>query len=144
MAGSSEVLEAVLKLLIDERFQDVVFICSDGLPVHSNRAFLAARCEYFDKLLYGGLSEAGCSRIALQAPSQAFKHVLHHLHTGSFVSMGQEDCWDVTMETCALAQQYMLPGVVQHIAGRVLNELQPKCLGTALSFALKVCEAIPV
>lgn len=136
--AQEDVLAAVLKLLTVETFQDVGFVCSDGRSVRSNRAFLAARCDYFDKLLYGGLCEAGCTEIRLQAPSEAFRHILYHLHTGSYSVIEQEQSWDVVMETCALAQQYMLPGVVEHIAGRAMTDLQPDSVGLALSFALKV------
>lgn len=140
--SQAEVLAAVLKLLRVEKFQDVCFACCDGRKVSSNRAFLAARCEYFEKLLYGGLSEAGCSEIRLQAPSAAIEHILHHLHTGSFSNLEQEGCWDTIMQTCALAQQYMLPSVVEHIASRVLEDLQQEDLGLALSFSLKVRDPI--
>lgn len=136
--SQQEVLAAVLKFLHVEQFQDVCFVCSDGRAVCSNRAYLAARCEYFEKLLYGGLCEAGRTEIRLQASSEALHHVLHHLHTGSFDSVEREACWDIIMETCALAQQYMLPSMLEHIGSRVMTDLQPQNLGLALSFALKV------
>ncbi len=44
------VLDAVGKLLTDAKFNDVLFITMDG-EVQANRAFLAARCKYFETLL---------------------------------------------------------------------------------------------
>lgn len=136
---SEEVLEAVKRLLDEPQFQDVHFRCSDGRLVSSNRAFLAARNEYFERLLYGSLKESSCSEITLHASSEAFRHVLCHLHTGHFGSIEQEPCWIVLMEASSLAQQYILPGMVQHVAERLSADLRPENLGLALSHALKVC-----
>eukprot|EP00879_Flechtneria_rotunda_P026321 GHRR01028058.1.p1 GENE.GHRR01028058.1~~GHRR01028058.1.p1 ORF type:complete len:165 (+),score=13.51 GHRR01028058.1:749-1243(+) len=137
--GSQLVLMAVQRLLSDARFQDVVFVCSDGKTVSSNRAFLGARCDYFDKLLYGGGFKEGQSQeIRLQAPSSAVRHILVHLHTGNYSTITADSCWITLMETCALAQMLMLPTVVQYIADRVLADLQPKDVGSTLSYALKV------
>lgn len=136
---TTDVLEAVRRLFEESRFQDVHFRCLDGRVVSSNRAFLAARCDYFDRLLFGDLMEASCTEIRLQASSEAVRHVLMHLHTGGFGSIEQEACWITLMEASSLAQQYMLPGMVQHVADRLSADLRPENLGLALSYALKVC-----
>lgn len=141
------VYNAALRLLLEPKYHDVRFVCTDGLRVTCNRAYVAARCEYFDKLLYGELQEglkadAGTD-IKLQAPSAAVKHVLHYLHTGSVtggLTAVDEDCsWITLLETCSLAQQYMLSELLDHISKRLLVDLPPESLGLALSFALKVC-----
>lgn len=107
----------------------------------SHRAFLAARCEYFERLLFGSLKESSCREIRLHASSEAFRHVLIHLHTGHFGSIEQEACWITLMEASSLAQQYILPGMVQHVADRLSADLRPENLGLALSHALKVRQA---
>lgn len=138
MSSSIDVLDAVRRLLEEPQFQDVHFVCSDGRTVSSNRSFLAARCEYFERLLFGNLKESSCSEIQLHASSEAVRHVLVHLHTGGFTSIEQEACWITLMEASSLAQQYILPGMVQHVADRLSADLSPQNLGLALSHALKV------
>eukprot|EP00877_Chromochloris_zofingiensis_P008521 jgi/Chrzof1/3922/Cz13g13150.t1 len=132
---STEILAAVERILVDSKYQDVVFKCKDG-NVSSNRAYLAARCDYFDRLLYGSFGEGGSSEIYLpQASVSALRHVIEYLHTGKLP--GPEIDWMVLLETCSLAQQYMLPEVVNHVAACLCPVLQPADLGPALSFALQ-------
>lgn len=64
--------------------------------------------------------------------------MLVHLHTGDFGSLAGESCWITLMEASSLAQQYILPGMVQHVADRLSADLSPDNLGLALSHALKV------
>jgi hypothetical protein len=140
-SGSDDVdavLDAVRRLYEEPRFQDVHFLCLDGRTVSSNRAFLAARCRYFEALLFGSLMEAHASEIRLQASSEAVRHVLMFLHTGGYGSIEAEGCWITLMEASSLAQQYMLPGMVKHVADRLSADLRPENLGVALSYALKV------
>lgn len=148
------VMEAVRKLLLDAKFHDISFVCSDGKRIGSNRSFMAASCEYFEKMLIdfnpvqgGALGEqSAVADIKLQAPSAAVNHVLHFLHTGTFSSLSpptsdlenQQQYWLTLLETCSLAQLYMLPALQQHIAAQLKQELPAHSLGLALSFALKV------
>lgn len=137
--SADEVLHAVRRLLEEPAFQDVSFYCAaDGKTVASNRAFLAARNVYFERLLFGSLRESSCSEIRLHASSQAVKHILTHLHTGHFTSLESEECWLILMEASSLAQQYMLPDMVKHVADRLSADLSKDNLGLALSYALKV------
>uniref|UniRef100_A0A383WG26 SPRY domain-containing protein n=1 Tax=Tetradesmus obliquus TaxID=3088 RepID=A0A383WG26_TETOB len=114
---------------------------------------MAASCEYFEKMLIdfnpvqgGALGEqSAVADIKLQAPSAAVNHVLHFLHTGTFSSLSpptsdlenQQQYWLTLLETCSLAQLYMLPALQQHIAAQLKQELPAHSLGLALSFALK-------
>ncbi|WIA19580.1 hypothetical protein OEZ85_005521 [Tetradesmus obliquus] len=114
---------------------------------------MAASCEYFEKMLIdfnpvqgGALGEqSAVADIKLQAPSAAVNHVLHFLHTGTFISLSpptsdlenQQQYWLTLLETCSLAQLYMLPALQQHIADQLMQELPAHSLGLALSFALK-------
>jgi len=135
---AQDVLDAVRRLLEEPQFQDVHFRCSDNRVISSNRAFLAARCEYFERLLFGSLKESTEAEIRLHASSAAVRHVLQYCHTGGFASIEQEACWITLMEASSLAQQYILPGMVQHVADRLSADLRPENLGLALSHALKV------
>jgi hypothetical protein len=149
----SSVLQACRRILVDSKFHDVCFVCSDGKRIGCNRSFVAASCEYFEKMLIdfnpvqGGSfgEQEAVADIRLQAPYAAVSHVLHYLHTGSFESLaacaGDEDQaqhWLALLETCSLAQLYMLPALQQHIAEQLMQELPPHRLGLALSFALQV------
>lgn len=65
------------------------------------------RCEYFDKLLYGCMSEGQQAEVRMpHASAAALQHILQYLYTGQLPA--HEDDWVVMIETCSLAQQYML------------------------------------
>lgn len=136
---AEEVLGAVQRLLTDSRFHDVEFVCADG-HVSANRALLAARCEYSDKMLFAGLAEPGATGTRLQAHVAAVAALLHHMHTGQ-LTFGASGCGvagSTLLEAASLAQGYLLPGVVRHVAERVASDLGPDDYGVALSFALQV------
>lgn len=77
------------QLLYCSSFRDVSFICSDG-TVQANRAFLAARSEYFRGLLFGGLQESSLATVALsQVKAGPLRLVLHYLHTLDIKSTGE-------------------------------------------------------
>ena len=77
------------QLLYCSSFRDVTFVCSDG-TVQANRAFLAARSDYFRGLLFGGLQESGLAQVALpQVKVGPLRLVLHYLHTLDTKSTGK-------------------------------------------------------
>lgn len=77
------------QLLYCSRFWDVAFTCQNGELVHANRAFLAARSEFFRGLLFGGLQETYLAEIALPKVKAApLRLVLHFLHTLEVRSTG--------------------------------------------------------
>ncbi len=77
------------QLLYCSRFWDVAFTCQNGELVHANRAFLAARSEFFRGLLFGGLQESHLAEIALPKVKAApLRLVLHFLHTLEVRSTG--------------------------------------------------------
>lgn len=81
----SPVLQQLIRdcgqLLFCGSFQDVTFVCSDG-TVQANRAFLAARSDYFRGLLFGGLQESSLTEVALpQVKAGPLQLILQYLHT---------------------------------------------------------------
>ncbi|GBF92383.1 hypothetical protein Rsub_05585 [Raphidocelis subcapitata] len=132
-----QVLEAAARLLTDDSLHDVTFYCGrdDGV-VTSNKAFLAARCEYFRLLFSAGWREGGSSEVRLpHASSASLRLVLRYLFTSELP--GGDVGWQVLMEACSLAQQYLLPKVVSFAGERLSCQLQPDDLGMALSYALQ-------
>ena len=70
------------QLLYCSRFWDVAFTCSNAEVVHANRAFLAARSDFFRGLLFGGLQESCLAEITLpKVKAASLRLVLHFLHT---------------------------------------------------------------
>lgn len=178
-AAAQGVLDAVSRLLSDEAFHDVRFVCGrDGGVVTANRAFLSARNEFFEALLLGphaegcaaaaaaassGGGRAAMATVALPAASsRALRRVLAFLHTGELPPDGSSSAaasssaspppavpeppaeetaedllpWRVLLETCGLAQQLLLPEVVNPLAERLVARLAPRDVGPALSAAL--------
>eukprot|EP00210_Caulerpa_lentillifera_P009361 g8924.t1 len=127
-AETNEILDAVeeRRLLLDvarmkERteFHDVSFSCRDGVIVSANRAYLATRCEFFDRLLFGNMRESTEAVIEFQnVSSTSLRLVLEYLHTCRVTSL----CADaMAVEAYDLARQYNLPGLQNLIVSYLLK-----------------------
>lgn len=85
-----QLIQDCSQLLYCSSFRDVTFICCDG-TVQANRAFLAARSDYFRGLLFGGLQESRLAQIALpQVKAGPLRLILHYLHTLDIRSTGRD------------------------------------------------------
>lgn len=83
-----QLIQDCSRLLYCSSFRDVTFICSDG-TVQANRAFLAARSDYFRGLLFGGLQESNLAQVALSGvKAGSLRLILHYLHTLDINSTG--------------------------------------------------------
>ena len=95
---------------------DVTFIV-EGEPCDAHRIILAARCEYFRALFYGGLKETTNSeKIPLpDTPLNAFKHLLKYIYTGlmSLREIEERDILDILI----LANRYSLLSLESAITG---------------------------
>lgn len=127
-------------------FHDVSFSCRDGVIVSANRAYLAARCEFFDRLLFGNMRESSESIIEFQnVSSTSLELVLEYLHTCR-VSQLRADA--MAVEAYDLARQYNLPGLQNLIVSCLLNHARKnpdigRIISTALSLqALDVAESL--
>lgn len=66
-------------------------MCSDG-TVQANRAFLAARSDYFRGLLFGGLQESSLTEVALpQVKAGPLQLILQYLHTLDIRCTGERE-----------------------------------------------------
>uniref|UniRef100_A0A182JVX0 BTB domain-containing protein n=1 Tax=Anopheles christyi TaxID=43041 RepID=A0A182JVX0_9DIPT len=82
---------------------DVTFVVEDErIPAH--RLILAARSNYFQALLYGGLDETKQDEITLMVPLQSFKDLLRYIYSGS-LSLKEMKEKDI-LDTLGLAIQY--------------------------------------
>ncbi|DBA74968.1 TPA: BTB/POZ domain-containing protein 9 [Trebouxia sp. C0004] len=125
------------QLLYCSRFWDVVFSCQNGEHVHANRAFLAARSEFFRGLLFGGLQESHLAEIALPKVKAApLRLVLHFLHTLEVKSTDASEM----MEACELARQYN----ISECENSLLQQLRDQTVlnGNAISVILDRASAL--
>lgn len=95
--------EQMAQLCMNSDYSDVVFYV-ENQKLYAHRVILAARCEYFRALLFGGLSESSQSEIVLNIPLEAFKALLRYIYSGhmSLSQMKEENILD----TLGLANQY--------------------------------------
>lgn len=118
-------------------FHDVTFVCKDGAAVCANRAFLATRCEFFERLLYGDLREANESVINLRSVSSAsLGLVLDYLHTCTVSSLSADT---MAVEAYDLARQYDLPGLQRLIVDFLVRRARDGAnVGALISTALRL------
>jgi hypothetical protein len=57
--------EALLALLMNEKYSDITLKGTDGSLIKANRAMLAARSPVFDSMLYGDFAEASQSVVGV-------------------------------------------------------------------------------
>uniref|UniRef100_A0A182UYQ6 BTB domain-containing protein n=1 Tax=Anopheles merus TaxID=30066 RepID=A0A182UYQ6_ANOME len=99
-------------LCMKEDKADVTFVVEqERIPAH--RVILAARSEYFQALLYGGLEETKQTEIALQVPLQPFQYLLRYIYSGSMSLKDMKD--EDILDTLGLAIQYGFPSVEKAI-----------------------------
>ncbi|GMH44284.1 hypothetical protein BSKO_12218 [Bryopsis sp. KO-2023] len=133
------------KLLLDvaglrdrSEFHDVTFVCRDGVQVAANRVFLAVRCEFFDRLLFGTLRESRQEEILLPSVSSAsLTLVFEFLHTCDVQTLNPDT---MAVEAYDLARQYDLPGLQKLIVGFLVRHARETAtnVGEIISSALSL------
>lgn len=104
-----KLLDSIAGLQNRSEFHDVTFVCRDGVGVAANRVFLALRCEFFDRLLFGNLAESQQEEINFpSASSTSLNLVFEFLHTCNVKSLRADA---MAVEAYDLARQYSLPGL---------------------------------
>ena len=95
---------------------DVTFIV-EGEHCEAHRIILAARCEYFRALFYGGMKEASNDDVIPlpDTPTNAFKHLLTYIYTG-MMSLREIEERDV-LHILILANRYSLLSLESAITG---------------------------
>lgn len=89
LSAADQLIRDCDQLLPCSVFWDVVFLCDNEERVHANRAFLAARSDYFRGLLFGGMQESLLTEIKMPTVKAGpFRLVLHYLHTLEIHSTG--------------------------------------------------------
>lgn len=118
-------------------FHDVKFICKDGQVVCANKAFIASRSAYFDRMLFGDMMEANQTEIEFPAVSSApLQLVFEYLHTCRVSSIEADT---TAVEAYDLAEQYDLPGLQRLIVDYLVRYAKEHAsIGPILSAALKL------
>ncbi|XP_031202572.1 BTB/POZ domain-containing protein 9 isoform X2 [Mastomys coucha] len=100
--------EHIGALLIGEEYGDVTFVVDKKrFPAH--RVILAARCQYFRALLYGGMRESQPeAEIPLQdTTAEAFTMLLRYIYTGRATLTDEKE--EVLLDFLSLAHKYGFP-----------------------------------
>ncbi|XP_071486886.1 BTB/POZ domain-containing protein 9-like [Diadema antillarum] len=93
-------------LFSNEDYSDVTLVVENH-RFHAHRVILAARCQYFRALFYGGLRESDpdCCEIELQdTTAQAFEALLKYIYTGCLNLLDLKE--DHLLDILGLAHQY--------------------------------------
>ena len=84
----SALVNDLRRLMMREELSDVTFLV-DGQHVYANKSLLAVRSEYFEAMLFGGMSESMTDDDEVRAPIElrdishsVFLKVLEYLYTG--------------------------------------------------------------
>ncbi|VDO37067.1 unnamed protein product [Heligmosomoides polygyrus] len=79
---STTVVDDIEALFSKSDFSDVTFVV-EGERLHAHKPILAARCEYFRAMLYGGLKESSEAEVQLERTNAlAFRTLLKYIYTG--------------------------------------------------------------
>ncbi|KAG9461840.1 hypothetical protein GDO78_015585 [Eleutherodactylus coqui] len=100
--------EHVGALINGEEYSDVTFIV-DKMRFPAHRVILAARCQYFRALLYGGMRESRPeAEITLQDTSpEAFAMLMKYMYTGRASLRDERE--EVLLDFLSLAHKYGFP-----------------------------------
>lgn len=101
---------ALARLLQPSPFSDVRFRVG-GRVLHANRAVLACRCEYFEKLLFGQWKEGQGPEISVEGTEdgEAFEEILRFLTTGQAKEMEA----GLGARVAVLAKMYGVPQLAE-------------------------------
>lgn len=106
----SALVNDLRRLMMREELSDVTFLV-DGQHVYANKSFLAVRSEYFEAMLFGGMSESMTDDDEVRAPIElrdishsVFLKVLEYLYT----DMVTEMTWELGMSLLIASEQFML------------------------------------
>lgn len=130
-------LQDLSKLLNNPRLSNVSFQCQDGV-IYAVREVLAARSDFFDKLLYGGLKEAAQEQI--QLPTALSWHLLlifEFLYTGT-LSLPETINADLVMGIYELSRQYTIEDLQKMLVEALPSLLTKSNAGTFLTSASQV------
>ena len=119
------------KLLMREDLSDVTFLV-EGREIHANRSLLAVRSDYFEAMLFGGMSESirvvdrngngdhHRTPIEIQDISHSvFLKVLEYLYTDTVT----EITWDMGMSLLIASEQFMLDRLKALCQDRLRREI---------------------
>ncbi|XP_002732994.1 BTB/POZ domain-containing protein 9-like [Saccoglossus kowalevskii] len=98
--------EQIGNLFLSEEYSDITFIVEDK-RFYAHRVILAARCEYFRALLFGGMRESrpDCTEIELKDTTPvAFCALLKYIYTGRMNLQDLKD--DALLDVLGLAHRY--------------------------------------
>ncbi|XP_070579023.1 BTB/POZ domain-containing protein 9-like [Ptychodera flava] len=98
--------EQIGNLFLNQEYSDITFIV-ENTRFHAHRVILAARCEYFRALLFGGMRESRpeCTEIELKdTTSLAFHALLKYIYTGKMNLQDLKE--DSLLDILGLAHRY--------------------------------------
>ncbi|XP_078062299.1 BTB/POZ domain-containing protein 9-like [Mustelus asterias] len=95
-------------LIHHEEYSDVTFLV-EKKRFAAHRVILAARCQYFRALLYGGMRESHShAEIPLEdTPAEAFTMLLKYIYTGQVTLSNEKE--EILLDFLSLAHKYGFP-----------------------------------
>lgn len=132
-------MQDISQLLNNANFNNVSFVCQDAGIVYAVKENLAVRCEFFHKLLYGGLKEAGQNQIHLPtAQSAHLLKVFEFLHTGEMLLPDTPEP-ELIMGVYELSRQYSIDDLKEKLIDELPRLLNAANVGEYLMSGSQVC-----
>ncbi|CAM6085472.1 unnamed protein product [Calypogeia fissa] len=109
------------KMLNNEEYSDVVFMCADGERVHACRLLLCARSPVLKSMLMNGMAESRLSEIPLpDITSPVLLSIFEFLYTGTMVEHAPSS-WSKALEIIGAAKFFLLENL-EHMGWKYLVE----------------------
>ncbi|XP_068911776.1 BTB/POZ domain-containing protein 9-like isoform X2 [Tenebrio molitor] len=128
----SKLCEDISSLYLNEKFSDVILVV-DGHKLHSHKAILAVRSEFFEALLYDGHQDLKQSEVAITDVSpEAFKKLLKFIYTGTITVTSNVG---LILEVLGLAHQYSFKDLENATIQKLKSALNLKNICSILNTA---------
>lgn len=127
-----------LKLVNEPNLSNVSFLCQDEGVIYALKEILAARSDFFHKLLFGGLKEATQDQVHLPtAQSSHLLKVFEFLHTGE-CSLSEKPIAELFMGVYELSRQYTIEDLQKELLNRLPGFLNEANVGEYLMLGSQV------
>lgn len=116
-----ELSENIGNLVLNDDYNDVTFVVQ-GRSFPAHRVILAARCDYFRALLFGGMKESACHEIPVcDASAEAFEVLLKYIYTGKMSLSELKE--NYIIEILGLANKYGFLSLEKSISAHLHQSL---------------------
>lgn len=129
-------LQDFRSLLNNKRLSNVAFLCQDNVVVYADKALLAVRSDYFDRLLTAGLKESNQDEIRLPVESSHLLIVFEYMHGN--LCLPDDPKPELAMGVYELSRQYTIDDLQEELREAILKLLSYATVASFLALAYKV------